>query len=282
MKTTFSSAFFPSRTSLTALPRLSFGLGTSFAFRYTCLSTEIAIVVWPRVSGLSIEFVAFGRVTVMPCCNRGATSIMMMRSTSMTSTSGVTLISDLTPPFAPPRSIAIGQSPIESRAYNSSLRGLPDEEVDQLRRGVVHFDVEVFDAAGEVVVEPHRRNRDDEPERGLDERFRNADRHGADAGRPAGADALERVDDADDGAEQSDERGRRSDGCERRHALLQVRGGERRGALNGAADRVHHVGPIEPAPALLLELILLQPGEDDFGEMAVAIILRRGEGDRLL
>ncbi len=33
--------------------------------------------------------------------------IMMMSSTSMTSTSGVTLMSDLTPPLAPPTSIAI-------------------------------------------------------------------------------------------------------------------------------------------------------------------------------
>src|SRR5712671_6459853 len=175
----------------------------------------MATVVWPRVSGLSTEFVAFGRVTVMPCCNSGATSIMIMRSTSMTSTSGVTLISDLTPPLAPPRSIPMVnllsnlvltfrdmtggrvpalKHPIPGTSYQ--LRGLPDEEVDELRRGIVHFDVEVLDAAGEVVVEPHRRNRDDQPERGLDERFRNADRHGADAGRSAGTDALERIDDA--------------------------------------------------------------------------------------
>src|SRR5436309_1309389 len=133
------------------------------------LSTAMATVVWPRVSGLSTELLAFGRVTVMPCCNSGATSIMMMRSTSMTSTSGVTLISDLTPPLAPPRSIPIGKSPVEP--FEPFLCRLPDEEVDQLRRGVVHFDVEVLDAARQVVVEPHRGNRDDEPERGLDERF---------------------------------------------------------------------------------------------------------------
>ena len=33
------------------------------------------------------------------------------------------------------------------------LRGLPDEVVDELRRGVVHLDVEVLDARREVVVE---------------------------------------------------------------------------------------------------------------------------------
>jgi hypothetical protein len=51
---------------------------------------------------LSTVFVAFGKVTVTPCCSIGAMSIMMMSSTSITSTRGVTLMSDLTPPLAPP------------------------------------------------------------------------------------------------------------------------------------------------------------------------------------
>ena len=41
----------------------------------------------------------------------GAISIMMMRSTSMTSTSGVTLMSDLGPPLEAPTSIAIVLAP---------------------------------------------------------------------------------------------------------------------------------------------------------------------------
>src|SRR5580658_6267047 len=101
----------------------------------------------------------------MPCCNIGVTIIMMMSSTSMTSTSGVTLISDLTPPLAPPRSIAISYI---SRSWlqklPDSLGGLPDEEIDELGRRVVHLDVEVLDTTGEVVVEPHRRNRDHQAE----------------------------------------------------------------------------------------------------------------------
>src|SRR5579864_6443323 len=112
---------------------------------------------------------------------------MMMSSTSMTSTSGVTLISCLTPPLAPPRSIAMGNSPCSyadrpgapgfrlraekpdaAEAWSlkpKSLRRLLDEVVDELRRRVVHFDVEVLDAAGQVIVEPHRRNCHDEAER---------------------------------------------------------------------------------------------------------------------
>ena len=71
----------------------------------------MAITVWSCTSGLSTVLVAIGSLTATPCCSIGAMSIMMMSSTSMTSTSGVTLISDLTPPLAPPRSIAIAISP---------------------------------------------------------------------------------------------------------------------------------------------------------------------------
>src|SRR5205823_7787768 len=80
------------------------------------------------------------------------------------------------------------------------LCGLLNKVVHELRRRVVHLDVEVFDAAGKVVVEPDCRNRNDQTERGLDERFRNTDRYGADTRRARRADALECVDDADDRA----------------------------------------------------------------------------------
>src|SRR2546423_11519305 len=113
----------------------------------------MAITVCPCTSGLSTVLVAVGSLTLTPCCNIGATSIMMISSTSMTSTSGVTLISDLTPPLAPPRSIAIATLLLGCYAR---LRGLLDEVVHELRRRVVHLDVEVLDAAREVVVEPHR------------------------------------------------------------------------------------------------------------------------------
>src|SRR5690606_3602728 len=101
-------------------------------------------------------------------------------------------------------------------------RGLLDEVVDHLRRGVVHLHVEVLEAARQVVVEPHRRNGDEEAERGLDERFRNTGRDGADAARTRRGDTDERVDDADDRAEQTDERRGRADGREARDALLEV------------------------------------------------------------
>src|SRR5579862_111479 len=231
IRTIFS--FWFSRRSL-ILVGSSFSV-IGFAFRYSVLSRLIATTVCPDVSGLSVVLPAFGSVTATPCCSSGATIIMMMSSTSMTSQSGVTLISDLTPPLAPPRSIAITDSWVRGTRY--PLDRLANEVVDELRRGVVHLHVEVLDAARQVVIEPHRRNRDDEAERGLDERLRDTARDGADAARAAGRDAFERLDDADDRAEQSDEGRRRSDGRERRDALLEVRRGERGGALNRQIGR---------------------------------------------
>ena len=143
--------------------------------------------------------------------------------------------------------VPLGDRQLRPRVH--CLRRLLDEVVHELRRRVVHLDVEVLEPAGEVVVDPHRRDRDDEAERGLDERFRNTGRHGAEAARPGGRDAVERGDDADDRAEQSDERRRRADGRERRDALLQVVDGQRRGALNRAADGVDQVVTAQAAAA---------------------------------
>src|SRR5438067_8542942 len=105
MRTTFSLAFSRSSPIFVA----SSASCTGLAFTYIDLSLAIAITVWPSTSGLSPVLVACGSLTLTPCCSSGATIIMMMSSTSMTSQSGVTLISDLTPPLAPPTSIAINR-----------------------------------------------------------------------------------------------------------------------------------------------------------------------------
>src|SRR5512134_670154 len=109
----------------------------------------MATTVWSCVSGLSAVFAASGNLTSAPFCSSGATIIMMISSTSMTSTRGVTLMSDLIPPLDPPTSIDM---------VNLLLRRLLDEVVDHLRRRVVHLDVEEFELARQVVVEPHRRD----------------------------------------------------------------------------------------------------------------------------
>src|SRR5256885_886793 len=99
--------------------------------------------------------------------------------------------------------------------YLLSRAPAKDEVVDELHGGVVHLDVERFDAIGEVVVCPHRGDGDEKAEGGGDKRFCDTARDGGETGLLGRFDALERVQDADDSAEEADERGSGTDGGER-------------------------------------------------------------------
>src|SRR5262247_1050536 len=168
-------------------------LRTSTPFSQTVLSALMPRTVWSCVSGLLALLMAIGSRTSTPFCSSGAMIIMMMSSTSMTSTRGVTLMSALIAPLlptcidivtTPTRCVMCDWrlviSPITNRQSSVQLRRLLDEVIDQLRRGVVHLHVEVLDAAGQEVIEPDRRNGDKQTQRGLDERFCNTGRDGAD------------------------------------------------------------------------------------------------------
>src|SRR5688500_3713112 len=50
-------------------------------------------------------------------------------------------------------------------------RFVTNQEVHEFLRRVRHFHREIVDAVNEVVVEPHRRNRDEQTERGRNQRF---------------------------------------------------------------------------------------------------------------
>src|SRR5690349_20077142 len=115
----------------------------------------------------------------------------MMSSTSITSISGVTLMSALTAARALVADRATGLRRLlrleflrEDRAAELRADAL-DQVVDQLLRGVGHLDGEKVDLRGEVVVQPHGRNRDDKAERGRDQRLR--DTRGDRSQRPAAA-----------------------------------------------------------------------------------------------
>ena len=69
-------------------------------------------------------------------------------------------------------------------------------------------------AAQQPVVGKHRRNRDDQAERGHDQRLTDRAGDGVDRRLTGRADLDQRAVDADDGAEQADERRGRTDGGE--------------------------------------------------------------------
>src|SRR5580693_977341 len=126
-----------------------------------------------------------------------------------------------------------GRGSVLAFADRAALAAL-QEVVDQLGAGVAHFHVEGFDPAREVVVRPHRGHGHEQTDSGGDESFGNTAGYRAQAGRLLGRNALERVDDAGDGAEQTYERGRRRDGRETGDATLQFGVNDRLGALESA------------------------------------------------
>ena len=137
------------------------------------------------------------------------------------------------------REIAQSSAPTDSRSGRKPLRlalvALLDEVVDQFARGVIHLDVEGFDAAGEVVEGHNGRDGDQQAESGGNQSFRDTAGNCADARGLLGGDLLEGVQNADNRAEQADERSRGADGGQNRKAALQLGVNDGFGALQGAA-----------------------------------------------
>src|SRR3989442_215119 len=197
--------------------------------RQTLPSWSISSSTWPspcgRFSGCAERGIGAWKAAAI----RGVTIMKMISNTSITSISGVTLMSALTAARALVADRATGLRCLlrleflrEDRAAELRPDAL-DEIVDQLFRGVRHLDGEEIDLGGEVVVEPHRRNGDDETERGGDQGLRDAGRHGAQrAAAPRCRHAGERVHDAHHRAEQSDERSRGARGRQNPEAPLQL------------------------------------------------------------
>src|SRR5256714_5334338 len=146
-------------------------------------SLSIPSLTSPSPSGRFSGFAERGMVAWKPAAIRGVTIMKMMSSTSITSMSGVTLMSALTAARALVADRATGLRSLLGREFLREDRATElrphalDQVVDQLLRGVGHLDGEEVDLGGEVVVEPHGGNRDDQTEGGGDQRFGDTGRH---------------------------------------------------------------------------------------------------------
>src|SRR5512139_2173599 len=139
-----------------------------------CFPTNMRLlastVMTRRSSSLRIAFaLACGRFTSTPWVSMGAVTMKMMRSTSITSTSGVTLISAmiLRSPARPDPVIATGSHPL----------GLALEEVDEIGVEAVHPVQDHPDAVQDIVVRHDGRNGRGEAGRRGDEGLRDAGGH---------------------------------------------------------------------------------------------------------
>src|SRR5512134_2533631 len=147
---------------------------------------------------------AWGRFTSTPWVSIGAVTMKMMRSTSITSTRGVTLISAI-----------IRRSPSRlpvERAIALHLVDVAFEEVDELDGEAVDPRRDRPDPVEEVVVRHDRGDRGRQAGRRRDQGFRDAGGHGGERRAPGRGDPRKGVHDPPDGPEQADERGRASGG----------------------------------------------------------------------
>src|SRR5262245_43286007 len=126
----------------------------------------------------------------------GAITMKMMRSTSTTSTSGVTLIADCILAGSPSR---------------MGCPRRPEQDVHDLVRRLIDLHLEPLEDPCEVVEGDDRRDCHEDPKGGRDERLGDAAGDRRHSAGPRGGDAAECVDDPDHGPEEADERRRRSD-----------------------------------------------------------------------
>src|SRR3954471_2909831 len=137
---------------------------------------------------------AFGSATSTPPCIMGAVIMKITSSSSITSIRLTTLIS------------ALSGSPSRRRRRATLEPPLAAEHRDERRAESLEQVVESVQPIGEDVVAERCRDGDAQRRSRRDQRFRDARRDGREVSRAARRDADECIDDAEHGAEQSDER----------------------------------------------------------------------------
>src|SRR5690606_13969258 len=135
-----------------------------------------------------------GRSTFTPCWSIGAVTMKMMSNTSITSTSGVTLISAI--PLGPP---------LLEPAIPDLLGGVPLDEVEEVGGEIAHLAIQHPDARDELVVEDERRDRDEEADRRGDQRLGDGLRDRREVGVALRRNLAEGAHDPPDRPEETDE-----------------------------------------------------------------------------
>src|SRR5512135_3866145 len=157
----------------------------------------VTVRVSPSSAGLE-SVSARGRLTPIPDCIMGAVTMKMTSRTSMTSTNGVTLISESEVPTC--------LRPRDDDGRDWVLRAMePLGDAQEFEGEVLHVGDEVLDPAEEVVVGDDGRHGREEPDGRGDEGLGDARGDDLEAGRAHGADADEGDHDAPDGPEEADE-----------------------------------------------------------------------------
>src|SRR5260370_438940 len=184
---------------------------------------------------------AFGSSTVSPCVSIGAVTMKMISSTSITSTSGVTLISER----SVGSSVSVGRR-ISVRRTSSACgysREVPLRQIQKVHRKVLHLPPGLPKALDEHVVGEEGGDGGEEAGGGVDERFADAGGDGDDRRGAGGADGGEGVHDSPHGAEEADERRRRGGRGQKGGEAAQARRLDPPGAPQRAFPPVQRADP---------------------------------------
>src|SRR5882724_7405274 len=203
--------------------------------------------------------------TSLPCCNMGVITMKIISSTSITSTMGVTFISELT--LAPSLRVAIAirsfscaepftcwplvseepgvESP-QHRVSNSrnhrserwlaadSSSATLQEVINQFAGRIVHLHIERFYASGEVVEHHDGGDGHEKTDGRRHQGFRNAACDRTETGGLAGRNFAERVQNTEHSSEQADERGSGADGGQAAQSALEFSVNDSFSALQSA------------------------------------------------
>src|SRR5437588_5891221 len=205
------------------------------------------VIAIRMASSLSASFMAIGLSVLASSaigafCNIGVTTMKMMSNTSITSTMGVTLISELTllpssrfaipiipvprgqrrrndagpasagPSFRELDRLSSGRSPLRPLLLLSGSAAALQEVINQFAGAVIHLHIERLHLIGEVIEHPHRRDGHKQADGRGDQRFGTTASHCRQTRRLLVGDADERVQNARHRAQQSPERGGRAKG----------------------------------------------------------------------
>src|SRR5438270_506392 len=201
-----------------------------------------------------------GTRTAISFSSRGVSTMQMMRSTSTTSTSGVMLMSERTPLFAP-MSIAMSSCSLRLRRRRPDGGGrgrgwllvgagvrqrlvepaFLEEEVHQLVGGVGDVDRHLLHAIGQVVEHHQRGDGHEQAEGRSHQRLGDARRNRGETARAGGGHELEGGDDAEHGAQEAHEGSGRGDGRQAGQPPPEIRGHPQGGSFDGSVDRLDQV-----------------------------------------
>src|SRR4249919_3810473 len=253
---------------------------TGASFQYSVPSSLTVTVTGGAGGTLSGRWsrLALGSSTLILCVIRGAVIMKMMSRTSITSTRGVTLISDIGAPLWVPVLKAIGRTPscyVLALGRQFADAGASGEEVVQVMREGVELVVRDPVQADEEVVAEHRRDSREQADGRHDQRL--ADRTGnrVDRRLAGGADADQGAVDTPDRTQQADERGGRTDRRQHRQAAFQAHRFAGHALAQGAIDELGTVQRFDQARAFVTLVVGRGLGgvERDLGERLVAGLL---------